>query len=245
MANDDFNNVGKQVKDLGEAAKNMGDAAKSIADAARTSVDTVKEVAAFVDGVFGSAISNVWGLMSDKLAYYRLEKAVELHHNVEEKLRKRGVKKRYVPVAFGLPILEKATIEDDKTLQERWANLLANAQDATYDKPLRRNYTSILGDMEALDVLILNKVVGEHLASKGQPKALYGKAKLAEATKVPINECENSIRNLIRLGLFKPGVVTGSIKMGGHNLTAYKDTESFDVTPMGVDFYYAVNDQAK
>jgi len=32
---------------------------------------------------------------------------------------------------------------------------------------------------------------------------------------------------------------------GEHEVGAYKDTELFDITPLGVDFFYAVNDQAK
>jgi hypothetical protein len=81
----------------------LGKQAKDIAEAADTSVDAVKKLASFLDGVFGNVISNSFGLMSDKLAYYRLEKAIALQEAVEEKLRKRGTQKRYVPLAFGLP----------------------------------------------------------------------------------------------------------------------------------------------
>jgi hypothetical protein len=235
---DDPTNIGKQAKDIGEAAKD-------VAEAAQTSVETVKSFATFLDGVFGNAVSNTWGLMTDKLAYYRFEKAVKLQHEVEERLRKRGVKKRYVPVAFGLPILEKATIEDDETLEEKWANLLANAMDATYDKPLRRNYSSILGDMEAVDVLILNTIAQEHLNKKAQPDQLFSRELLTRNLKLDPAVCENSLRNLMRLGLFKPGIVTGGVSIGDHLVASYKDTELFDITPMGIDFYYAVNDQAK
>lgn len=54
----------------------LGKQAKDIATAADTSVDAVKKLASFLDGVFGNVISNAFGLMSDKLAYYRLEKAM-------------------------------------------------------------------------------------------------------------------------------------------------------------------------
>ena len=59
--------------------------------------------------------------------------------------------------------------------------------------------------------------------------------------KLPINDCENAIRNLIRLGLFKPGIVPGGLQYGEHVVGAYKDTELFGVTQLGVDFYNAVN----
>lgn len=228
---------------MSESDLDIGKQAKDIAEAADTSVDAIKKLASFLDGTFGKVVSNSFGLLSDKLAYYRLEKAIALQEAVDQKLRERGVGKRYVPVAFGLPIIEKATVEEDPTLQEKWANLLANARDATYDKPIRRNFTSILADMEPIDSHILDSVVREYLAiEENRGQRLFSKDKLVENTKIPGEVGENAVRNLIRLGLFKPGVVTGGVLMGDHPISSYKDTELFAVTGLGVDFFYAVND---
>ena len=224
---------------------NVGKQAKDIAKAADTSVDVVRKLASFVDGVFGNVISNSFGLLSDKLAYYRLEKAEALQEAVEDKLRKRGAEKRYVPVAFGLPILEKATVEDEPILQDKWATLLANARDATYDKPLRRNFSSMLGDMEAVDAQLLDMFVAEYLEvpRAERDSRLFVMEKVVQTTKIPADVCENAVRNLIRLGLLKPGVVSSTgIRMGDHNVSSYKDTEMFQVTGLGVDFFHAVND---
>jgi hypothetical protein len=235
--------IAVQKKPEGDDA-NIGKQALDIAKAADVSVDAVKKAAAFIDGLFGNSISNSVGLIGDKLAYYRLEKAIELQDRVEQKLAARGVKKRYLPVAFGLPIVEKATIEDDPVLQDKWANLLANARDATYDKPLRRNYTSILADMEALDTLILDAIVRAYLALPDDRKksALFVKDLMIKEMKLLESDGENSIRNLMRLGLFKPGNVTGGVSIGGHPVSSYKDTEMFGITAMGLDFYHAVNE---
>lgn len=220
----------------------VGKQAKDIADAANTSVETVQKAASFLDGLFGNLITNSFGLLGDKLAYYRFEKLVQLQENVEKKLEARGVERQYVPVAFGLPIVEKATIEEDPILQDKWANLLANARDASYDRPLRRNYSSILADLEPLDAQILDLIVRESLATADKSSTLFVMEKLVENTNIAGKDCENSVRNLIRLGLFKPGVVTGSLSVSGHPFTSYKDTEMFAVTEMGVDFFHAVND---
>ena len=221
----------------------IGRQAKDIAEAADTSVDAVKKLASFLDGTFGNAITNSIGILGDKLAYYRLTKAIELQEAVEQKLKERGVEKRYVPVAFGLPIVEKATVEEEPVLQEKWANLLTNARDATYDKPIRRNFTSMLADMEPVDTQLFDFVVREYLAiAENGEKSLFSRKKLSQNTSIPGNVVENAVRNLIRLGLLKPGVVTGGISMGEHPVSSYKDTELFGVTGLGLDFYYAVND---
>lgn len=226
------------------AEPNIGQQAKDIADAADTSVDTVKKLASFIDGTFGNAITNAFGILGDKIAYYRLTKAIELQEAVERKLEGRGVEKRYVPVAFGLPIIEKATVEEEPLLQEKWANLLANARDATYDKPLRRNFTSMLADMEPVDAQLLDIIVQEYLAlEKDRDATLFSRDKLSDGTSLAANVVENAVRNLIRLGLLKPGLVTGGIYMDEHPVSSYRDTELFGVTGLGVDFFYAVNDR--
>jgi hypothetical protein len=87
----------------------IGKQAKDIAEAANVSVDAVAKLGTFVDNTFGNAIKNGLGLIGDKLAYYRLERAIELQHKVENRLRQKGINARkYVPVSFGLPIFEKA-----------------------------------------------------------------------------------------------------------------------------------------
>lgn len=228
---------------MSEAEPNIAKQAKDIAEAADTSVDTVQKLAAFLDSVFGNVVSNSFGLLSDKLAYYRLDKAIALQEAVDEKLRKRGVNKRYVPVSFGLPIIEKATVEESPILQEKWANLLANARDATYNKPLRRSFSTMLADMEPVDAKILDILVREYLAMPSDGDShLFVTETLVKGYKLPAHVVENAVRNLMRLSLIKPGVVTGGISIGTHAVSSYKDTEMVQVTGLGVDFFRAVND---
>jgi hypothetical protein len=44
----------------------------------------------------------------------------------------------------------------------------------------------------------------------------------------------------MRLGLVKPGTVKGGMSFGEHTVSAYKDTEMFGVTGLGVAFHKAV-----
>ena len=75
----------------------FGKQAKDIAEAANTSVEAVTKLASFLDGTFGNAITNAFGILGDKLAYCRLSKAVELQEAVERKLEARGGKKALCP----------------------------------------------------------------------------------------------------------------------------------------------------
>ncbi len=221
----------------------VGKQAKDLAEAANISVDAVAKLGTFVDNTFGNAIKNGLGLIGDKLAYYRLERAIDLQHKVEEKLKAKGVNaKKYVPVSFGLPIFEKATVEEDNNIQQLWANLLANSMDPNYSSKITRNFVSILADVEAIDARILNMVVREFEAMQPdqRAKSLFVLTKLQANLGIPLEECENSVRNLMRLGLLKAGTVQGGMTFGEHTVSAYKDTEMFGVTGLGIAFHKAV-----
>lgn len=222
---------------------NIGKQAKDLADATETSVEAVTNLARFLDGAFGNIISNSVGLLGDRLAYYRLTKAIALQEAVDAKLQERGVKKKYIPVSFGLPVIENAIVEEEPVLQEKWANLLTNALDETYEKPMRRNFSTILADLEPVDARILDMIVKEYLSLSGDKSAvLFELRKLIDSTKLSPAVTESAVRNLMRLGLFKPGVVSGGAKIGDHELSSYKDTKMFGVTGLGIDFFHAVND---
>lgn len=100
-----------------------------------------------------------------------------------------------------------------------------------------------MSDLEPVDAKLLDAVVKEHLHNVHlpTPPGLFDKHLCIRNFKLEPNVCENAIRNLMRLGLLKAGVVTGGISMGGHAVSSYKDTELFGVTQLGVDFYHAVN----
>jgi hypothetical protein len=221
----------------------VGKQAKDLAEAANISVDAVAKLGTFVDNTFGNAIKNGLGLIGDKLAYYRLERAIDLQHKVEEKLKAKGVNaKKYVPVSFGLPIFEKATVEEDNNVQQLWANLLANSMDPNYSSKITRNFVSILADVEAIDARILNMVVREFEAMQPdqRAKSLFVLTKLQANLGISLEECENSVRNLMRLGLLKARTVQGGMTFGEHTVSAYKDTEMFGVTGLGIAFHKAV-----
>src|SRR4051794_16792901 len=228
---------------MAENPLDVGKQAKDLADAPNVSVDAVAKFGRFVDNTFGNAIKNGLGLIGDRLAYYRFERAIELQRKVEERLKAKGVHSRkYVPVSFGFPIIEKATIEEDDNLQQLWANLLANSADPKYTGKITRNFISILADIEPIDARILDLVVRGYVELSDEQKSstLFVLGKMSENTGITLSDCENSVRNLMRLGLLKPGTVQGSLKFGDHTVSAYKDTEMFGVTGLGMAFHRAV-----
>tara|TARA_R100000322_G_scaffold167388_2_gene135195 strand:- start:23593 stop:24300 length:708 start_codon:yes stop_codon:yes gene_type:complete len=230
-----------QVVQMEDEAK----AAKAIADAANQGVEAIQKLGSFIDRAFGNTISNSIGLIGDKLAYYRLERAISLKDKVEKRLKEKGISaSKFVPISFGLPLIEKATIEDDEDLHTKWANLLANAMDPTYKGSIKRSFVGILAELEPIDAQIAQLVVAEYLRSpaSSRDQQLFDLARLASALGIPRVEAEISVRNLLRLGVFKPGVVSSqSISFGNNQLSSYKDADLFGVTVLGIEFVKSVS----
>jgi len=64
-----------------------------------------------------------------------------------------------VPLKTLLPTLENGSLEEDTMLQEKWANMLANA--VTMRSEIEPNYAEILKDLSPLEVEILVKLYEE------------------------------------------------------------------------------------
>ena len=64
-----------------------------------------------------------------------------------------------MPLKTLLPTLENGSLEEDTMLQEKWANMLANA--VTMRSEIKPNYAEILKDLSPLEVEILVKLYEE------------------------------------------------------------------------------------
>ena len=96
----------------------------------------------------------------------------------------------------------------------------------------------------ALDARILDTIVDEYLgfAPEKQTEALFSQSLLIGELQVDAGTVAISLRNLLRLGLMKPGVIrSDSMRVGNESTTFYKDIDLFSPTELGVAFHRAVN----
>lgn len=168
-----------------------------------------------------------------------------LHKKTEQNLRERGVTMtRSVQPRIGISLIEIATMEDRDNLHTKWANMLTNAMDPHYKPDIKNQHIRILEQLEPIDTKILEamyEIPCKYPPQKKIDGVLYERSKIAQELSIDITVCELSFRNLIRLGCLKPGVVIGSASIGGHPLSAYKDTEMVGLTLSGLEFYKAIS----
>ena len=182
----------------------------------------------------------------------------------QEKLRAAGISlesQRACTLKLGLPWIEWASLEEDPSLRDLWANLLANELNPNKPEP-RTAFISIIRDLSTLDAQLLNKVYAEaRRATTKAPFMPYVPTPLvmffdirgfAKTLGVQEFDVRVSVQNLKRCSLINDlpimhkiepreaqqigGVTTGSRVFFQHTELVPPDPNKFRLTELGCLF---------
>lgn len=233
------------MSEIEEIAK----AVQSIADLGEKSVDASQQLGGFFARVFKEPISEISGMVHDKLRFVRWRRLLEISDEVNRILDQRDIQDtRAVPPKIGLPIFEEASLEEEKDLQSLWNTLLANSMDPNFDGELRYGFIDMIKNITATEATLLKKfyeilkrddrladlpnITNYHL-KKNQLMQLLG----VDETKYLL-----SVYNLMRMQCIAPAVLKGEMSFGDEVATIYKGVDAVVLTPLGVKFIEACID---
>jgi len=178
------------------ASKNSSD------ESTRTLV--TREAIEFAKTLVGGAAKQFGEILADLGAYWRYKNFLNLRDKVADIHRKRKFEGKPTPIPprYALPLIEKASMEDEPQLQDMWAGLIANFQDPRKRLNPRKIYFEILSEFEPLDTAILlflaeNRSTINEDDEKGQ---LLNAELLAEKLECDSEEVKLALSNLFRLG---------------------------------------------
>ena len=164
---------------MGDESEPITAVAKAVEETTKTGralIEAGSDLARFAGKALGTVPEDTIGLLGgDHLHDLRIRNLDKIARKTEEILRTRGVEdlESIGPRAL-LLALEAASQETDETLQDNWANLLANAMDPNKDTSLQRVFIETLREFEPIDALLL-QWTGE-LSSEMKPSGLPGMA---------------------------------------------------------------------
>ncbi len=143
-----------------EAVTETAKAVQEVAKTGRALIEPGTDLAKYVARVLGTIPEDVVGfLVGDPLHELRQHTLTGILRAVFEKLRKRGVETaKPIRPGPGKEAFEAASLETDETLQDMWAELLANAMDPNKDTSLRRVFIETLKQFEPIEALVLQKI---------------------------------------------------------------------------------------
>jgi Abortive infection alpha len=147
-------------------------------------------VKGFVEKIAGSALEETGLLISDKIKMVRFKNQLKMLQKAQEIVKENGFNIKQISLKTLVPLLEYSSLEDDETLQEKWANLLANFANAN-EKYESTIYPFILSQLSKEDVHTID------LMYKGRYEPSTGGVKYSHSPKGIVRS------NLARLGLIE------------------------------------------
>lgn len=134
--------------------------------------------------------------------HYRFRVALRMLEKTQTMVEQRGLDPHAVPPRLFLPILEKASVEDDEDLHSRWAALLANA---CVSDSVHPSFIEVLGQLAPLDARLLDHIYDLCEVQKNLQalSGYWGAKRIADALGVSEDDLTEPYQNLFRLGLLE------------------------------------------
>ena len=169
----------------------------------------LKPFADLLEKLAGPAAEEIGLTLKDHVRVFRLKRQIRLFERVRAMLAESGVSAKRVPLKLLEPIIEAASVEEDDTLQDKWAALLTNCAINSYS--VHPSFIEILRELSVVDVVFLDVIYDRSKRSrKRNDKTLYSEI----AQRLRDNAKRQKVRfvafkltravvesNLIRLGL--------------------------------------------
>jgi len=155
---------------------------------------------------------------TDLIRYRRAPHQAKLLMRAAEKIKASGLPSSAVEDKLLRAVLEDGPMEDEEDMQERWANLLANA--GTGSATVRSAFTTVLRDLDPPDARLLDFFANQTSADR---------VLVDSFTKVPSPRDGASLGNLTRLELLRAirsmPTTIGTQSDGEATITGYAFTE--------------------
>lgn len=84
----------------------------------------------FLESLIKPAVEEVGLLLKEKLTIWRLKNQVKVLNKAKEYCEKNNISVKSISLKLLTPLLENASLEEDETLQDKWAILLSNLVDS-------------------------------------------------------------------------------------------------------------------
>lgn len=137
---------------------------KGVQEVAKTTskvLCVVESFGHFLGRIIGEPGEQVGGLLADKLRYMRVENAVRFKSKIEILVQgaAEGSLTKKLPLNVLCPLLDAATLEEDNSAQELWANLLVNGIDTDCEQEVTKGLVGVLRDLGQMEARCLETIV--------------------------------------------------------------------------------------
>lgn len=166
----------------------------------------------FVLQIVGPPARELGELLADQVRSFRFRNKIKILNKAREQLRESGIPPGKVPLKLLLPLLESGSLEEEESMVERWANLLANAANPSFVGDVKMGYIEVLKELSPTDALVLDRLYDyyhDQMHVRGEPTVVFpiemDGAQLQTIAGVGKDDFERAMDNLFRLNLLTTG----------------------------------------
>lgn len=205
-----------------------------------------KTITSFIDKIITPTFEEVGGLIADQIRFFRYKNQVTILLKAERFHKSKGINPKQIPVKTLASFMEGASLEENQSMQEKWAALLANATDPDNNFTGHLTLIQLLNQLtpdeaEVLDYMWKNYKEEHETPLSGNyysVQILKEMKDLSANDKLPVDEQEKEaliIDNLVRLNLIDHSFATtrrGFLTSINGNMHTYK-TDRVYLTTLG------------
>jgi hypothetical protein len=139
--------------------KRASTALSDAANAAKKIANTVETAIAFLQKIVAPPVEQLSGMFTDQLQFWRARNLNRIAGKYDELVRERAWHPdaiKMLPFGLSVRVFEKASSEEDDTIQSMWARLLLNATDPAKGIDISKIHIDILSSITSVDAFILD-----------------------------------------------------------------------------------------
>ncbi|QNH62212.1 Abi-alpha family protein [Hymenobacter sediminicola] len=155
--------------------------------------------------VLGPAVEEMGGMVADYVRIHRLGKQIKAFTRSQQMLTDAGLTPSPIAMKTLWPLMEGISIEDNDSLSEKWAALLANAASPNGSEVVEPSFADVLKQLTPTQALILDhlyeQVDGRLMQQERGWYYTFKVDKVRRVIELPFTDFERCMDNLIRLRL--------------------------------------------
>jgi hypothetical protein len=119
----------------------------------------LKKSEELITALFGPSVTDVSGMIADQVKLRRFKNQITILEKAQGFLNNKGIEPKQLNLKVLAPMIEYSSLEEDETLQEKWAKLIANTLTEGRQVRLEQNCVNILSQISAKEANLLDKLL--------------------------------------------------------------------------------------
>jgi hypothetical protein len=199
----------------------------------------IELIADFIKSLIKPSLDQVGEIFADKLKFWRFKNQVKTLLKAQELISEYGIEPKPISVKTLARFLEYSSLEEDEYMQDKWAQLLANAVTDGSEFKANQIYVEILGQLSSIEILVLDNLfkefkVGGYIQTNNDysfnEKDLF-KYNITTKMNIYTDSADIIYDNLVRMNLIY--YVPAQLKYGKND---YVERERIAFTKLGFGF---------